>query len=66
MQLHVFKTEDNTAGIKIAVSNKLTGDYMLQDQYVQQRNDPVEGVGVFQLNNGEGYVLMYDVYTKDV
>ena len=59
-----FKTEDKGAGIKIAVSNKLTENYQLQDKYVQQTNDPVEGVGVFQLNNGEGYVLMYDVYTK--
>ena len=59
-----FKTEDKGAGIKIAVSNKLTGNYMLLDKYVQQTSDPVEGVGVFQLNNGEGYVLMYDVYTK--
>jgi arabinoxylan arabinofuranohydrolase len=59
-----FKTEDKGAGTKIAVSNKLTGDYRLQDKYVQQTNDPVEGVGVFKLNNGAGYVLMYDVYTK--
>jgi hypothetical protein len=34
------------------------------DKYVQQTNDPVEGAGVYKLNNGEGYVLMYDVYTK--
>ena len=59
-----FKTEDKGAGIKIAVSNKLTGDYLLQDKYIQQTNDPVEGAGIFKLNNGEGYVLMYDVYTK--
>jgi len=59
-----FKTEDKDAGIKIAVSGKLTGDYLLQDKFVQQTNDPVEGVGVFKLNNGEYYVLMYDVYTK--
>ncbi|MFC0772372.1 family 43 glycosylhydrolase [Terrimonas alba] len=59
-----FKTEGEGAGIKIAVSNKLTSGYVLQDRYVQQTKDPVEGAGVFKLNNGEGYILMYDVYTK--
>ena len=59
-----FKTKDNGAGIKIAVSGKLTGDYLLLDKYVQRTNDPVEGVGVFKLNNGEGYLMMYDVYSK--
>ena len=37
---------------------------MLRDKYVQQTKDPVEGAGVFKLNNGEGYILMYDVYTR--
>ena len=59
-----FKTEGEGAGIKIAVSDKLTGGYVLRDKYVQQTKDPVEGAGVFKLNNGEGYILMYDVYTK--
>ncbi|MEQ1800005.1 MAG: family 43 glycosylhydrolase, partial [Lacibacter sp.] len=59
-----FKTEGAGAGIKIAVSDKLTEGYVLQDKYVQQTKDPVEGAGVFKLNNGEGYILMYDVYTK--
>lgn len=59
-----FKTEGEGAGIKIAVSDKLTEGYTLQDNYVQQTKDPVEGAGVFKLNNGEGYILMYDVYTK--
>jgi len=59
-----FKTEGEGAGIKIAVSDKLTGGYVLLDKYVQQTKDPVEGAGVFKLNNGEGYILMYDVYTK--
>ena len=59
-----FKTEGEMAGIKIAVSDKLTEGYVLRDQYVQQTKDPVEGAGVFKLNNGEGYILMYDVYTK--
>ncbi len=59
-----FKTEGNGDGIKIATSNKLTEGYVLNDNYVQQTKDPVEGAGVFKLNKGEGYILMYDVYTK--
>ncbi len=59
-----FKTEGNGSGIKVAVSDKLTSGYQLRDNYVQQTKDPVEGAGVFKLNNGKGYILMYDVYTK--
>lgn len=59
-----FKTEGAGAGIKIAVSDKLTEGYVLRDKYVQQTKDPVEGAGVFKFNNGAGYILMYDVYTK--
>jgi len=59
-----FKTEGSGSGIKVAVSDQLTGSYVLKDKYVQQTKDPVEGAGVFKLNNGEGYILMYDVYTK--
>ena len=59
-----FKTESEGAGIKIATSDKLTEGYTLQDRYVQQTKDPVEGSGVFKLNDGSGYILMYDVYTK--
>lgn len=59
-----FKTEGQGAGIKIATSNKINEGYKLRDQYVQQTKDPVEGSGVFKLNDGSGYILMYDVYTK--
>jgi len=60
-----FKTEDRLPGIKIAVSNKLTEGYMMQsDNYVQQTKSPVEGAGTFKLNDGSGYVLMYDMYTS--
>lgn len=59
-----FKTEGNGDGIKIATSNKLTEGYVLNNKYVQQTKDPVEGASVFKLNNGEGYILIYDVYTK--
>lgn len=59
-----FKTEDAGAGLKIATSNRLTEGYVLHDQFVQQTADPVEGSGVFKLNDNSGYILMYDVYTK--
>lgn len=59
-----FKTEGHGNGIKIAVSDKVNEGYVLQDKYVQQTKDPVEGSGVFKLNDGSGYILMYDVYTK--
>jgi len=59
-----FKTEGAGAGIKIAVSDKLTEGYVLRDKYVQQTKYPVEGAGVFKLNNSNDYILMYDLYTK--
>lgn len=59
-----FKTEGNGNGIKKAVSNELTGGYKLQDKYLQQTTEAVEGAGVFKLNLGDGYILMYDVYMK--
>ena len=58
-----FKTEDRQPGIKVAVSNHLTGGYTLQSpNYVQQTKSPVEGAGTFPLNDGSGYILMYDMY----
>lgn len=59
-----FKTEGGGSGIRVAVSDKLKEGYVLRDGNVQQTKDPVEGAGVFKLNNGEGYILMYDLYTK--
>ncbi|MBE7171657.1 MAG: family 43 glycosylhydrolase [Williamsia sp.] len=60
-----FKTEDRLPGIKIAVSNHLTGGYTMQsNEYVQQTKNPVEGAGVFKLNGSSGYILMYDMYTS--
>ncbi|MCZ4222164.1 family 43 glycosylhydrolase [Pedobacter rhodius] len=59
-----FKTEGNGNGIKKAVSDKLTEGYVLQDKYLQQTTDAVEGAGVFKLNNSDEYILMYDVYMK--
>ena len=31
---------------------------------MQQTKYPVEGAGVFKLNNSDDYILMYDLYTK--
>ncbi|WP_406826441.1 family 43 glycosylhydrolase [Pedobacter sp. KACC 23697] len=59
-----FKTEGNGNGIKKAVSNKLTEGYVLQDKYLQQTKEAVEGAGVFKLNHSDEYILMYDVYMK--
>jgi hypothetical protein len=60
-----FKTEDRVPGIKIAVSKSLTDGYQLQsDEYVQQTTRPVEGAGTFKLNDGSGFILMYDMYTS--
>ena len=59
-----FKTEGEGAGIKVAVSDRLTSGYVLHDKYLQQTKDPVEGAGVFKLNGRDEYILMYDVYTK--
>jgi hypothetical protein len=60
-----FKTEDRHPGIKIAVSDKLTGGYQMQSpDYVQQTKSPVEGAGTFKLNEGSGFILMYDMYTS--
>lgn len=59
-----FKTEDRSPGIKVAVSDKLTGGYVPGEKYIQQTTDPVEGAGVFKLSNSKDYILMYDVYTK--
>lgn len=65
-KFHLFmKTEDEKdKGIKVAVSDKLTSGYVLQEGYVDQTNESVEGSGVFKLNNSDIYILMYDMYRK--
>jgi len=57
-----FKTEGNGNGIKQAISNKLTSDYVQQDEYLQQTSAPVEGSCVFKLNESGPYIFMYDMY----
>ena len=52
-------------GIQQAVSETLTGgyveDFIYLDAYAKSRTG-VEGSSVFPLNDGSGFVLMYDVY----
>lgn len=59
-----FKTEGNGNGIKQAVSDKVNEGYVLEDKYLQQTKDGVEGSGVFKLNHSNSWILMYDVYTR--
>jgi GH43 family beta-xylosidase len=64
-QYHLFfKTEGDGNGIKKAVSDNLTNGYILQDKYLQQTTEAVEGSCVFRLINQEKYILMYDLYTS--
>jgi hypothetical protein len=59
-----FKTEGSGNGIKKAVSSKLTEGYVLQDRYLQQTTQAVEGSCVFRLINSDTHILMYDMYTS--
>lgn len=59
-----FKTEGHGNGIKKATADKLTGDWKVEDKYLQQTTSPVEGAGVFKLNNSNDWILMYDMYTS--
>jgi beta-xylosidase len=59
-----FKTEGHGNGIKKAVSDKLTEGYVLQDKFLQQTKEAVEGAGTFRLIGEGKYILMYDVYMK--
>lgn len=62
---HLFyKTEDTEKGIRKAVAEKLTGDWKMVGGLMQQTTSPVEGAGVFKLNNSDDWVLMYDMYTS--
>ena len=59
------KAEDGSPGIKLAISDHLTGGYeLVSTDRIDLSRDPVEGSGTFKLNGTDDYVLMYDVYTK--
>lgn len=59
-----FKTEGNGNGIKKAVSDKLTGNYVLFDKYLQSTSNAVEGGCVFRMYNSDNWMLIYDMYTS--
>lgn len=60
-----YKTEGAGNGIKLALTDSLTsGNWIEQPGYKQQTTDAVEGSSVFKLNDGDKYILMYDVYGK--
>lgn len=57
------KSESGAPGIKLAISDKLTGGYEYPHfERVDKENDRVEGSGIFKLNNSDEWILMYDVY----
>lgn len=64
-QYHLFfKSEDGEPGIKLAISDKLTEGYQqVRQERIDQSTDPVEGSGIFKLNNSNEWILMYDLYT---
>lgn len=59
-----FKSEDGEPGIKLAISDKLTEGYQqVRQERIDRSTDPVEGSGIFKLNNLNEWILMYDLYT---
>jgi len=64
-QYHLFyKYSGSSAGIKKAVSDKVTGPYTDGNKFYQLTTEAVEGSGMFKLINSDKYVLMYDVYAS--
>lgn len=65
-QYHLFyKAEDGDPGIKLAISDRLTEGYKLYStRRIDRSRDPVEGSGIFKLNDSDDWILMYDVYTR--
>jgi hypothetical protein len=57
-----FKTEGAGNGIKKAVSNSLTGGYVVYDKYLQSTTNPVEGGCVFRMYDTDTWLLIYDMY----
>lgn len=58
-----FKNEDDGAkGIMLAVSDKINEGYEVQEGFVDQTDDAVEGSGTFKLNGTDQHILMYDLY----
>ena len=59
------KAESGEPGIKLAISDKLTGGYEYPStDRVDRETENVEGSAVFKLNNSTEWILMYDVYGR--
>lgn len=57
------KSETGEPGIKLAIADKLTGEYRYPHlNRVDRERARVEGSGVFKLNDSDEWILMYDVY----
>ena len=62
-QYHMFfKTEGAGNGIKKAVSDVVTGGWVMLDRFLQQTTHAVEGSCTFRLFNTDTWIMMYDVY----
>lgn len=60
-----FKNEDEGAkGIMLATSDQINEGYEVQEGYVDQTENQVEGSGTFKLIGTDKYILMYDMYTS--
>lgn len=57
-----MKTENAGNGIKKAVSGTLTGDYVMEDKFLDQTDLDVEGGCIYRLIDTDTYILMYDIY----
>jgi hypothetical protein len=57
-----YKTENAGNNIAMAVSDKLTGPYVMVNNHVDKTESEAEGCGTYRLYNTGAYVLMYDVY----
>ena len=68
---HAFYKNENDGGISKVTATQLTApagqegsQWSKPSGKLQQTDVPVEGAGVFQLNDGKTWVLMYDCYTS--
>lgn len=58
----MYVAHDNGAGIKHAVSDKLTGPWQYIDDWVDQEEHACEAPNVWKRQGTDRYVLMYDIY----
>ena len=61
---HGFYKNEGTGGIAKVTASSLTGSWGNPSGTLQQTSEAVEGAGVFQLLDGETWVLMYDCYNN--